>query len=146
MFSRLIRCSFVSFLFLSTACSPAAPVDMKEGMNESSASSAASMEVTVVSPAPDSLVTSPLIVKGKAINTWFFEGSVPVGLLDADGNEIVFIGAMTQDDWMTEGQHEFEATLSFATAAEKGFVVIRKDNPSGDPERDAEVRIPVRFK
>lgn len=132
----------LSSTFLLVACSSSV---QELPTSASSSSSSLSEVVQLESPTSDSLVTSPLTVKGKAINTWFFEASIPVGLLDDQGNEIVMQGVMTNEDWMSDGMHAFETQLSFVTSAKTGFVVIRKDNPSGDPERDAEVRIPVRF-
>jgi hypothetical protein len=41
----------------------------------------------------------------------------------------------------------FTATVSFKTSpTDTGFMVLKKDNPSGLPEHDASVRFPVRFR
>jgi len=102
-------------------------------------------DVLVTHPRPDSTIESPLMVKGKAKGTWYFEASFPVELIDADGNVLVTVPAEAQSDWMTTDFVDFEATLSFKTRATTGFLIFRKDNPSGLPQFDDEVRIPIRF-
>jgi spore germination protein GerM len=53
---------------------------------------------------------------------------------------------MTAEEWMTEEYVPFEATLSFnPPQTETGTLILSKDNPSGLPEHDDELRIPVRF-
>lgn len=93
------------------------------------------------------VIKSPLIVKGQARGCWFFEASFPVRILDGAGRELGVVPAQAKDEWMTEEFVPFEATLNFtpSTTAE-GTLVIEKDNPSGLPENDKSVRIPIRFK
>jgi hypothetical protein len=102
--------------------------------------------VVIGSPQPNELVTSPLTVTGEARGTWYFEASFPVKLLDEQGNVIVEHYAQAQSDWMTENFVPFESVLTFTTQARAGTLVLMKDNPSGLPENDASVQVPVRFK
>lgn len=104
------------------------------------------LDVTVEAPADLDVVTSPLIVSGIARGTWFFEGSFPIQLVDVRGNEIAVGVAQAQGEWMTESYVPFSATLEFQTDAEEGTVILKKDNPSGLPENDARVEVPVKFK
>ena len=107
----------------------------------------APVEVQVDSPVPDSLVTSPLRITGQARGNWFFEASFPVMLVDANDKVLVQGIVESQGDWMTKSFVKFEAKLEFKTpATAKGFLVLRKDNPSGLPENDASFSVPVRFK
>ncbi|MFH1423568.1 MAG: Gmad2 immunoglobulin-like domain-containing protein [Candidatus Nealsonbacteria bacterium] len=100
--------------------------------------------VIVTSPRANQTVQSPLIVKGEAKGFWFFEASFPIKILDENGNVLGQGIAQAKSDWMTEEFVPFEATLDFeAPVTEKGFLVLKKDNPSGLPENDAEFRIPV---
>ncbi|HRH22809.1 MAG TPA: Gmad2 immunoglobulin-like domain-containing protein [Candidatus Paceibacterota bacterium] len=102
--------------------------------------------VRVDFPLKDSLVTSPLVIKGEARGFWFFEASFPISLVDEDGNVLASHYATAEGDWMTEEYVPFLSSLSFSVSKEtRGFVVLKKDNPSGDSERDAEVRLPVVF-
>jgi hypothetical protein len=102
--------------------------------------------IHVAAPAENTLVTSPLAVTGEARGTWYFEASFPIVLLDATGKTIVEDHATAQGDWMTEDFVPFTASLTFAKpATANGTLVLKRDNPSGLPQNDAEIRIPVRF-
>lgn len=91
-------------------------------------------------------IQSPLIVSGQARGNWFFEASFPIKILDKNGEVIGQGHAEAQGEWMTENFVPWKATVSFiAPDSGKGEVVFMKDNPSGLPEHDAEVRVPVSF-
>lgn len=95
-----------------------------------------------------SLVTSPLAVTGRARGNWFFEASFPIELQD-QANQLLSQGiAQAQGEWMTEDLVPFTAELTFTapTTSDSGKLILRKDNPSGLPENDAELSIPIRFK
>ncbi len=91
-------------------------------------------------------VQSPLIITGTARGFWFFEASFPMQVEDEKGT-ILGIGiAQAQGEWMTENFVSFSGTIKFNHAgASRGFLVLKKDNPSGLPQHDKEMRIPVRF-
>lgn len=99
-------------------------------------------------------VGSPLVIKGQARGYWFFEASFPVVLTDWDGKIIAEHYATAKENWMTEDFVPFEATLVFENPykpgdpdfMKNGYLILQKDNPSGLPENDAAVEIPVRFK
>lgn len=68
-------------------------------------------------------------------------------LYDGNGREIALGIAQAQSEWMTTEFVPFRAELSFdAPAAERGTLVLGKDNPSGLPEHADELRINVRFR
>ncbi|HXK40433.1 MAG TPA: GerMN domain-containing protein [Candidatus Paceibacterota bacterium] len=102
--------------------------------------------IIVESPRPNEQVTSPLVVSGKARGGWFFEASFPVELLGAQGEVLAFVPAQAGGEWMTEDFVPFSATLSFDIgAAQQGTLVLMKDNPSGLPEHDAQIVLPLRL-
>jgi hypothetical protein len=102
--------------------------------------------IQVSLPLPNTRVTSPLRVTGQARGSWYFEASFPVLLLDGQGDTLAAAPARAQGEWMTENPVPFEATLTFSPPPSGwGTLVLKKDNPSGDPARDDELRIPVRF-
>jgi spore germination protein GerM len=103
--------------------------------------------IRIFSPESDQVVSWPIIIKGEARGNWFFEGSFPVRLLDENGTEIALGLAQAQSDWMTEDFVPFEATLNIASLPEidEGVLVLEKDNPSGLPENDKQITMPVRF-
>lgn len=96
---------------------------------------------------PNDIVHSPLTVQGEARGNWYFEASFPVKLYDADGKELAAIPAQAQGDWMTTEFVPFEVTLEFTQpSTDTGALVLKKDNPSGLPEHDDQLVIPVRFR
>ena len=93
-------------------------------------------------------VTSPLVIKGEARGTWFFEGSFPASLVDWDGKIIAEAPATAQGEWMTQDYVPFTLTLTFTkpTYSERGALILHNDNPSGRPDLDAAIEIPIKFK
>jgi hypothetical protein len=103
-------------------------------------------KIQVTRPVSDQLVTSPLTIIGKAVGNWYFEASFPIELLDGNGKSLVIDQARAQGDWMTANFVPFSATLTFVKPdTATGTLILRNDNPSGDPGRSQEIHIPVRF-
>jgi hypothetical protein len=102
--------------------------------------------IAVDSPRPNEAVKSPLTITGKARGTWYFEASFPIKIVDADNNVLGQISAQAQGDWMTEDFVPFSATLEFAApTTATGSLLLNKDNPSGLPENDKQLIIPIKF-
>ncbi|HRY62445.1 MAG TPA: Gmad2 immunoglobulin-like domain-containing protein [Candidatus Paceibacterota bacterium] len=105
------------------------------------------LNVVVFSPKANEAISSPYKITGKARGTWFFEASFPVILRDKSGKELGIAVAQATSDWMTEDFVNFVAEIKFEPAGLKeGELIFKKDNPSGLPENDAEIVLPVRFK
>jgi len=104
--------------------------------------------IRVSTPRPDELVQSPLIIEGEARGFWFFEADFPVVLVDWDGLIIAEGIARAKGEWMTEDFVPFEAKIEFEkpTVKNNGTLILRKDNPSGLPEHDDALEIPILFK
>lgn len=98
-------------------------------------------------PQPNDLVASPLRISGQARGGWFFEASFPVILVDWDGRVIAQTQAKAQADWMTENFVPFTATLEFAYPSYKntGALILKKANPSGLPQNDDALEVPIMF-
>ncbi|MFA5991504.1 MAG: Gmad2 immunoglobulin-like domain-containing protein [Candidatus Doudnabacteria bacterium] len=96
---------------------------------------------------PNQEIFSPLIITGEA-RKWYFEGSFPVMLVNWDGLIIAQGTAQAEGDWMTENFVPFKATLIFTKPDYKdnGSLILKKDNPSGLPQFDEAVEIPIKFK
>lgn len=105
-----------------------------------------SESIMVSSPVEGELVESSFVVRGKARGTWYFEGSFPALLYDANGKQL-FAGPVTaKAEWMTENFVPFEGTITFDKPQTKwGTLVLKKDNPSGDLAKDQEISIKVKF-
>lgn len=102
--------------------------------------------IKVVSPIPDEVVKSPLLVSGTARGNWYFEGSFPIKLVDENGIEVASGISKAEGDWMTVEFVPFKAELIFKTPISKtGKLILKKDNPSGLPQNDDEIAIAVKF-
>lgn len=102
--------------------------------------------IRLTAPTPSSVATSPLTISGQARGFWFFEASFPVKLLDENGQELGTGIAQAQSDWTTPDFVPFSAALNFRSpTTKKGTLVLQKDNPSGLPANDDQLRIPVKF-
>jgi len=102
--------------------------------------------IVVDTPLPYSSIQSPLVISGKARGNWYFEASFPVKLYDANKTLLAQAPAQAQGEWMTTSYVPFSITLTFATSTTPtGTLVLEKDNPSGLPEHDNQLEIPVTF-
>lgn len=106
--------------------------------------------IRVSNPTINATVDSPISVTGEARGYWFFEGSFPLVVVDWNGL-IIGQGYATADgEWMTEDFVPFIGTVNFDlpedTPYKRGALILRKDNPSGLPEFDDALEIPILFK
>lgn len=93
-------------------------------------------------------ISSPLVVRGEARGNWYFEASFPIEVRDASGAVLAQGYAQAQGDWMTTEYVPFESiVLAFPpqTPGSAGSVILHKDNPSGLPENEDQLVIPVVF-
>lgn len=92
-------------------------------------------------------IASPLVLKGAARGTWFFEGSFPVDVVDGEGVVLGTGIATAQGEWMTTEYVPFTAQVSFTRPSSphhmKGILILRRDNPSGLPENSDAFEIPI---
>jgi hypothetical protein len=103
--------------------------------------------IIVENPKAGEEISSPLFISGKARGFWFFEASFPIELVDENNNLISQSIVQAKGEWMTEDFVPFETLLNFSNPkTEKGFLIFRKDNPSGLKEHDDELKVPVVFK
>jgi len=110
--------------------------------------------VEIFSPLPNSVIalSSPvtkLEVKGRARGMWFFEASFPMKLVNTVGDTIATGIAQADGEWMTTEYVPFTASLSFSASVEQtgktGTLILKKDNPSGEPANDDAFLVPVQF-
>lgn len=109
--------------------------------------------IRINTPRPNQSVSSPTTIIGEARGHWFFEASFPVVLTNWDGLIIAEGFATAEGDWMTEEFVPYTAELEYDSPysagdpdfMKNGTLILRKDNPSGLPENDDELEIPVKF-
>lgn len=103
--------------------------------------------IRVTTPSAESSISSPVTIRGTARGMWFFEGSFPISIVNWDGLIIGEGVATAEGEWMTEEFVPFTATISYTvdpqTPYNRGAIILKKDNPSGLPENDDAIEIPV---
>ncbi len=100
-------------------------------------------DIVVTLPFPGAVTGKSFTVLGKARGPWYFEASFPVVVLDKDGNVLDQKPAQAQGEWMTTEFVDFKAELTVPESyIGPATLVLKKDNPSGEPERDASVSFP----
>lgn len=128
------------------------------GTKSSSASAISGIMYTPASAASMIKPTSPIVnatlhpstpvsIAGEAKGIWFFEGTFPIELTTANGAVISSGVAHATSDWATTSFVGFTGTLGYNPQPQnsKGYIVLKRDNPSGLPQNDASVKIPVIF-
>jgi len=101
--------------------------------------------IRISSPRPNAEISSPLLIEGEAVGNWFFEGDFPIVLLDSNNNIVARSFATAQSDSMTEDFVKFKALIEFIANTARGELLLLKDNPSGLPENEDGLRVPVLF-
>ncbi len=102
--------------------------------------------ITVSNLVSGQQIKSPFILKGQARGNWFFEASFPYELKDGNGMVLASGPVQAQGNWMTTNFVPFSLTLTFPTpVTATGTLILKKDNPSGEPQNDDQLVIPVTF-
>ncbi|MBI2439561.1 MAG: hypothetical protein HYV45_03095 [Candidatus Moranbacteria bacterium] len=103
-------------------------------------------DIIITAPRPDELARTPLTILGKARGQWYFEGQFSVAVVASDGTVLGKGTAQAVGDWMTSEWVPFEAIVEFVVPhAGIGSVLFMKENPSGFPEREKTISVPLRF-
>ena len=112
-----------------------------------------SLDLFVSAPKANQTVKFPLIITGEVRGLGWngFEGQVgTVALYNAYGEKVIGPAPLTTiTDWM-QLPTSFSVTIGDKDTikqvkTETGYLLFRNENPSGDPERDYEYRVPVKF-
>jgi hypothetical protein len=99
--------------------------------------------VVVNAPVLGETVGKTFTVTGEAPGNWYFEASFPVQVRDLDNNKVGQGIAQAQSDWMTTEQVSFKAAVTVAGYSGSATLVLLRDNPSGLPENDDSLSIPI---
>ena len=100
--------------------------------------------VVIDSPRPGDVVSKEFSIAGKARGQWFFEASFPIEVLDKNGGVIGSAVANAQSEWTTTDFVPFKADIAIPDSY-SGIVtvVLKKDNPSDIPDKDASASFQV---
>lgn len=102
--------------------------------------------VKIFSPVPGAAVSKTFSITGKARGTWFFESTFPIQVHDKANNQVGQGTAQAQGNWMTSNLVPFSASATVENYSGPATLVLLKDNPSGLPENDDSVSIPITVK
>lgn len=93
------------------------------------------------------LLENNAVLQGKIKDNFFFEGSFPIEIRDINNNIIGRSLAKSQTNWMTSDYVEFKTDpITFDKKDNiEGFIIFRKDNPSGLIENDKEIKLKAKF-
>lgn len=101
-------------------------------------------KIVVTSPKSNANVQKTFTVTGKAPGNWFFEASAPYVVTTPEGDKIAQGTIQAVGEWMTTDLVDFKASVSTNPAySGPATLVLMKDNPSGMPEHDDSLEIPI---
>jgi hypothetical protein len=117
---------------------------VNEVVPEVSYMNASEDDIVVTIPTAGDVTGKQFTVKGMARGPWYFEASFPVTLLDQNGAELAQGVALAEGEWMTEEFVPFSVELTAPQSyIGPATIVLKKDNPSGEPEFDGALSIPI---
>lgn len=100
--------------------------------------------IRAASPYPGAVTGRTFTVTGQARGTWYSEAVFPVEVRDKDGKVLATATANAQGEWMTENFVPFIAHVSVPQSySGPATLVLKKDNPSGLPSKDASMSFPI---
>lgn len=101
--------------------------------------------VDIENPAPLESVSSPINISGNAPGNWFFEAQLSVELQDQAGEIMAETSISTDENWMTTDQVPFSGIINYENPNNEtnATLVIRSANPSGLPEKEKSLSIPL---
>ncbi len=122
------------------------PINENLNVNDDTNDDQVAQMIVVEEPKVNAEVTNPITVAGRARGNWFFEASFPISVYNADNQKLGIGIAQAKSDWMTEDFVDFEAEIEFSNPGTgDGYLLVQKDNPSGLPQYDASLKIPIKF-
>lgn len=103
--------------------------------------------IHVTAPVSGATTSDQIEIEGEARGQWYFEATFPVQLRALDNSVITITTASAQGDWMTTDFVPFKARIDLSVDAPDfhgpALLVLMKDNPSGLPENEDSITIPI---
>lgn len=101
--------------------------------------------IRIATPHAGGVVGKEFVVTGEARGPWFFEATFPIDIVGQNGSIIGGSFATAQGEWMTTDFVQFKSEIIDLPSAYIGpaWLVLKKDNPSGLPEHDASMWVPI---
>ncbi len=101
-------------------------------------------DLVLFSIAPGAKVSGKVEATGVIKGAYFFEANIITNILDGNKNMLKQGHGDATTDWMTSDPVSFKTSLDFTgLPAGPAYIEIRNDNPSGLPENDKSILIPI---
>jgi len=101
-------------------------------------------DLVFFSIASGSNVSGKIEADGILKGGYFFEGNLPISILDINKNVLRITNGMATTDWMTIEPVPFKTSLDFTgLPIGPAYIQIHNDNPSGLSENDKFILIPI---
>lgn len=101
-------------------------------------------QVTVTTPTANATLSHSFEVAGTAPNQWFNEAVFPIQVRDPNDNLIGASQGQAQGDWTQPGLVTFTSHMTVDSTYEgPANLILLKDNPSGLPQNDDSVTVPI---
>ncbi len=143
----IVVLAVVLFVTPASVSAPTVPSEASEDTSirkpEESAAQPLHTKVSITSPKSGATVGKTFVVAGSAPGNWFFEGSFPVQVRDKDNSKIGQGVAQAQGEWMTTDLVTFTTNITVSSYSGPATLVLLRDNPSGLPENDDALEIPI---
>lgn len=142
----------VWILGLDKTVAPPAPIDNGNGTSTTtptttpatiSYKNADSTMIQVTAPLAGQTVAPVFTLSGQARGPWYFEASFPIEILDPNGARLLMVPVQAQGEWMTTEFVPFSTQVSVPNYRGPATLILHKDNPSGMPENDASISMPI---
>lgn len=130
---------FLVMIPVPTSNAQAATTSSNTGSTDTQTNS----DVVVDAPRSGASVPKTFTVTGQAPGAWYFEASFPIEVRDPSGLVVGTGHATALSDWMTTAPVAFKADITVAGYSGPATLVLKKDNPSGLPQNDGSVTIPI---
>ena len=107
---------------------------------------ASAADIVVTEPFPRQAVGNTFMVSGKARGGWYFEANFPYEVWGAEGGgsrRLVEGPVQAQGEWMTSEFVPFSFQVTVPNYKGAAKLVLLRDNPSGLPENDSSIVIPI---
>ena len=119
----------------------------KSSASQATSTAPLDTKVIVSTPKSGAVVSRTFSIAGTAPSGWFFEAVFPIMVRDDNDNAIGRTQGRAQSDWTAPGPIRFTAQVTLETAYKgPATLVLMRDNPSGLPENDDSVEIPITIK
>ncbi|MEI8130760.1 MAG: hypothetical protein WCG55_04640 [bacterium] len=101
-------------------------------------------DLVSLSITPGATITDVATITGEIKGVYFFEGKAQGVLLDENKKILNSFSLDATSNWLTADAVSFTATVDTTSAlAGPGYIRLKNDNPSGDPEKDKYIDVPI---